>query len=61
MSYFRVIYENRSTNKTAYVASKLMLYVHTADGQCSICTQQTVNAVCAHNTHLMLYVRTVDS
>ena len=39
--------------------TKLMLYVHTADSQCCVCTQltvtytqQTVKAVCAHNRYL---------
>jgi len=26
-----------------------------------MCTQQTVNAVCAHSRQLMLYVHTADS
>jgi hypothetical protein len=38
-------------NIAVHVNSLRMLYVHTTDSYCCMCTQQTDKAVCAQNRH----------
>ena len=54
------MYTEQTVNVCAQ-SRQLILYVHRADGQCFMWTEQTANVVCAQSRQLMLFVHRADS